>query len=124
MDNSTFYLGSANMDWRSSQVKELGILIEGSFCLSRDLLQIFDLYWEMGVLEALPVSEREVSITAALFIPECNDVVRTQVVTVSNMTEWPFTFHEFFENKKDRKASCHSFLVWCSLAAEELPATL
>ena len=97
MDNSTFYLGSANMDWRSlTQVKELGIVIEGSFCLSRDLLQIFDLYWEMGVLEALPISEREVSITAALFIPECNDVVRTQVVTVSNMTEWPFTFQAFF----------------------------
>ena len=43
VDNSTFYLGSANLDWRSlTQVKELGIVVEDSHCLSRDLLQLFD----------------------------------------------------------------------------------
>ena len=97
VDNSTFYLGSANLDWRSlTQVKELGIVVEESHCMSRDLLQIFDIYWEMGNLITLPYSIKEVSISAALFIPECNDIVRTEVVTESEVTEWPFTYQAFF----------------------------
>jgi len=49
IDGTHFYLGSANMDWRSlSQVKELGILATNCSCLANDLLKIFNVYWEMG----------------------------------------------------------------------------
>ncbi|KJH48411.1 phospholipase D domain protein [Dictyocaulus viviparus] len=46
-DNKHFYLGSANLDWRSlSQKMELGVLVENCECLSEDLRNIFNLYWE------------------------------------------------------------------------------
>ncbi|KAJ6232906.1 hypothetical protein M0813_04433 [Anaeramoeba flamelloides] len=49
VDNTNFYVGSANMDWRSlAQVKELGILIFNCECLARDLEKIFKVYWQFG----------------------------------------------------------------------------
>ncbi|KAJ6242777.1 phospholipase d - related [Anaeramoeba flamelloides] len=49
VDNTDFYVGSANMDWRSlAQVKELGILIANCECLARDLGKIFQVYWQFG----------------------------------------------------------------------------
>jgi phospholipase D3/4 len=48
-DNQHFYVGSANMDWRSlSQVKELGVLVTNCSCLAKDLTKIFNVYWELG----------------------------------------------------------------------------
>ncbi|KAG5684408.1 hypothetical protein PVAND_013643 [Polypedilum vanderplanki] len=48
-DNKHFYIGSANMDWRSlSQVKELGVLVNNCSCLTKDLTKIFNIYWELG----------------------------------------------------------------------------
>lgn len=49
VDGQHFYIGSANMDWRSlSQVKELGVLVTNCSCLAKDLTKIFNVYWELG----------------------------------------------------------------------------
>lgn len=43
IDNMHFYVGSANMDWRSlSQVKELGVLVTNCSCLAKDMTKIFN----------------------------------------------------------------------------------
>lgn len=53
IDRNHFYLGSANMDWRSlTQVKELGVLGTNCSCLVQDLAKIFDVYWDMGAPDA------------------------------------------------------------------------
>ncbi|XP_052860340.1 5'-3' exonuclease PLD3-like [Anopheles cruzii] len=53
IDNQHFYLGSANMDWRSlTQVKELGVLGTNCSCLAHDLDKIFKIYWDMGAPNA------------------------------------------------------------------------
>uniref|UniRef100_A0AAG5DSC8 PLD phosphodiesterase domain-containing protein n=1 Tax=Anopheles atroparvus TaxID=41427 RepID=A0AAG5DSC8_ANOAO len=53
VDRRHFYLGSANMDWRSlTQVKELGVLARNCSCLAQDLAKVFDVYWDMGVPDA------------------------------------------------------------------------
>uniref|UniRef100_A0A183CBA3 PLD phosphodiesterase domain-containing protein n=1 Tax=Globodera pallida TaxID=36090 RepID=A0A183CBA3_GLOPA len=45
-DGRHFYLGSANMDWRSlSQKMELGVMVRDCPCLAQDLLSIFEVYW-------------------------------------------------------------------------------
>lgn len=60
-DGRHFYLGSANLDWRSltqvmrmhfaylkwsfAQKMELGVLVRDCPCLSQDLIKIFDVYW-------------------------------------------------------------------------------
>uniref|UniRef100_A0A8I3WC06 5'-3' exonuclease PLD3 n=1 Tax=Callithrix jacchus TaxID=9483 RepID=A0A8I3WC06_CALJA len=49
VDQMHFYLGSANMDWRSlTQVKELGVVMYNCSCLARDLTKIFEAYWFLG----------------------------------------------------------------------------
>ncbi|XP_026186054.1 phospholipase D3 isoform X2 [Mastacembelus armatus] len=49
VDQKHFYLGSANMDWRSlSQVKEVGLLVEDCSCLAQDAYRIFEVYWSIG----------------------------------------------------------------------------
>ncbi|XP_027195882.2 5'-3' exonuclease PLD3-like [Dermatophagoides pteronyssinus] len=49
VDQKDFYLGSANMDWRSlTHVKELGIVIQNNPELADDLLKIFEMYWLMS----------------------------------------------------------------------------
>jgi phospholipase D3/4 len=49
VDSQHFYIGSANMDWRSlSQVKELGVLVQNCSCLGKDLTKIFNVYWDLG----------------------------------------------------------------------------
>ncbi|CAG4935737.1 unnamed protein product [Parnassius apollo] len=54
VDRSHFYIGSANMDWRSlTQVKELGIVAYNCSCLATDLAKIFDVYWELGAPDAV-----------------------------------------------------------------------
>ncbi|KAH8269359.1 hypothetical protein KR018_007475 [Drosophila ironensis] len=49
VDGEHFYLGSANMDWRSlSQRKEMGVLATNCPHLARDLAKIFKAYWYLG----------------------------------------------------------------------------
>lgn len=49
IDRTHFYVGSANMDWRSlTQVKELGIVGYNCSCLATDVAKIFDVYWKLG----------------------------------------------------------------------------
>ncbi|XP_037920584.1 5'-3' exonuclease PLD3-like isoform X2 [Hermetia illucens] len=49
VDEQHFYIGSANMDWRSlTQVKELGVLATNCTCLAKDIMKIFTVYWTMG----------------------------------------------------------------------------
>ncbi|MFH4981283.1 hypothetical protein AB6A40_007992 [Gnathostoma spinigerum] len=49
VDKSSFYVGSANMDWRSlTQVKELGVAAFHCPCLADDLDKILEVYWQMG----------------------------------------------------------------------------
>ncbi|KAM4586051.1 uncharacterized protein pld7 [Fundulus diaphanus] len=49
VDQKHFYVGSANMDWRSlSQVKEVGLTVEDCSCLAQDAFRIFGVYWTVG----------------------------------------------------------------------------
>lgn len=49
IDNSHFYIGSANMDWRSlTQVKELGLYGMNCSCLARDAQKMFEVYWMLA----------------------------------------------------------------------------
>uniref|UniRef100_A0A671Y6L8 Phospholipase D family, member 7 n=1 Tax=Sparus aurata TaxID=8175 RepID=A0A671Y6L8_SPAAU len=49
VDQKHFYLGSANMDWRSlSQVKEVGLSVEDCSCLAQDAFRIFGVYWSLS----------------------------------------------------------------------------
>lgn len=53
IDRTHFYVGSANMDWRSlTQVKELGIMATNCTCLAEDIAKIFDVYWKLGTPNA------------------------------------------------------------------------
>uniref|UniRef100_A0A336MHH7 CSON000579 protein n=1 Tax=Culicoides sonorensis TaxID=179676 RepID=A0A336MHH7_CULSO len=53
IDRTHFYVGSANMDWRSlTQVKELGLLATNCTCLAQDIAKIFDVYWKLGASNA------------------------------------------------------------------------
>ncbi|XP_063287143.1 5'-3' exonuclease PLD3 [Pelobates fuscus] len=53
VDNKHFYIGSANMDWRSlTQVKELGSAVYNCSCLAQDLQKIFEVYWALGLPNA------------------------------------------------------------------------
>ena len=47
VDGSNFYIGSANVDWRSlAQVKELGFTMSACECFADDILKIFQQYWD------------------------------------------------------------------------------
>ncbi|XP_071441967.1 5'-3' exonuclease PLD3-like isoform X1 [Hetaerina americana] len=49
VDRKHFYVGSANMDWRSlTQVKEMGAAVYNCSCLASDIGKIFDVYWFLG----------------------------------------------------------------------------
>ena len=51
-DNEAFYLGSANMDWRSlTQVKELGVVVENHAVLAADLARYFETWWHFAARE-------------------------------------------------------------------------
>jgi phospholipase D3/4 len=46
-DEKDFYLGSANLDWRSlNQKLEMGVLVRDCPCLAKELKGVFDLYWK------------------------------------------------------------------------------
>lgn len=49
VDQQHFYVGSANMDWRSlTHVKEMGIVLRNCPQPAADLLRIFNTYWYLG----------------------------------------------------------------------------
>lgn len=49
IDSKHFYVGSANMDWRSlTQVKELGLLGLNCEALAEDFQRLFDIYWYLS----------------------------------------------------------------------------
>ncbi|XP_025104714.1 phospholipase D3-like isoform X2 [Pomacea canaliculata] len=49
IDGQHFYIGSANLDWRSlTQVKELGVLVWNCSCLAKDVEKLFDVYWYLS----------------------------------------------------------------------------
>lgn len=53
VDGRHFYIGSANLDWRSlTQVKELGVLVQDCPCLASDVEKLFDVYWYLGADDA------------------------------------------------------------------------
>lgn len=53
IDRQHFYVGSANLDWRSlTQVKELGAVVYNCSCLAKDMGKIFDVYWMLGAPNA------------------------------------------------------------------------
>ena len=99
VDNSTFYLGSANLDWRAlSQVKEVGIVFSNSTCLANDLQQIFEMYWAMGDIDAIPEVEVVLETVEITYLPECDSVlVRNQSHTYQE-AGWPFYLQAFFNS--------------------------
>ncbi|CAH1263664.1 PLD3 [Branchiostoma lanceolatum] len=49
VDGRHFYVGSANLDWRSlTQVKELGAVVEDCPSLAQDVGKLFSVYWDLG----------------------------------------------------------------------------
>lgn len=56
-DQTDFYVGSANMDWRSlSQVKELGLYFRNCAPAAVDINKVFSVYWLAASTRALPAS--------------------------------------------------------------------
>ncbi|KAK3092765.1 hypothetical protein FSP39_006993 [Pinctada imbricata] len=54
IDRTHFYVGSANLDWRSlTQVKELGAVLYNCSCMAKDMGKLFDTYWYLGTPEAV-----------------------------------------------------------------------
>lgn len=53
IDRKHFYVGSANLDWRSlTQVKEMGALVRDCPCMAEDMGKLFDVYWDLGLPSA------------------------------------------------------------------------
>eukprot|EP00118_Oscarella_pearsei_P004359 m.18508 g.18508 ORF g.18508 m.18508 type:complete len:442 (+) comp27672_c0_seq1:75-1400(+) len=53
VDSKHFYIGSANLDWRSlTQVKELGVIALNCSCLANQLTKAFSMYWAMALPDA------------------------------------------------------------------------
>ncbi|XP_033110848.1 phospholipase D3-like [Anneissia japonica] len=49
VDDKHFYVGSANIDFRSlTQVKELGAAVYNCSCLAQDMSKLFEVYWKLG----------------------------------------------------------------------------
>ncbi|CAJ0581119.1 unnamed protein product, partial [Mesorhabditis spiculigera] len=58
-DDKHFYMGSANLDWRSlNQKMELGFVVEDCPCLGKDLRSIFDTYWRLSVGDSVSAAAR------------------------------------------------------------------
>ncbi|XP_077865553.1 5'-3' exonuclease PLD3-like [Saccoglossus kowalevskii] len=54
VDGKHFYIGSANLDWRSlTQKKDLGVIVYNCSCLAQDIGKIFEIYWYMSSPDAI-----------------------------------------------------------------------
>jgi phospholipase D3/4 len=57
VDDQVFYVGSANIDWRSlTQVKELGVVVR-SDCLAADMKRQFSEFWTTAHHDRLPLTD-------------------------------------------------------------------
>ncbi|KAK5584814.1 hypothetical protein RB653_006431 [Dictyostelium firmibasis] len=57
VDQTSAYLGSANLDWRSlAQVKELGVLFQDCPTMVEDTEVAFQQYWDAAVMSSLPTN--------------------------------------------------------------------
>lgn len=89
VDDDKFYLGSANMDWRSlTQVKEVGIVLKDSCpVLGKDLRKVFDVYWYLSDRNEIPAELPEsLDTTISLKNPltiTMNDVLSSVYITSS-----------------------------------------
>ncbi|KAK2919342.1 inactive phospholipase D5 isoform X2 [Channa argus] len=55
VDQKHFYIGSADMDWRSlSKRKELGVAVYNCSCLALDLHRVFSFYWQLHERDYIP----------------------------------------------------------------------
>uniref|UniRef100_A0A3Q1JIY1 Phospholipase D family member 5 n=1 Tax=Anabas testudineus TaxID=64144 RepID=A0A3Q1JIY1_ANATE len=55
VDRKHFYIGSADMDWRSlSRRKELGVVVYNCSCLALDLHRVFSFYWQLHERDYIP----------------------------------------------------------------------
>ncbi|KRY32501.1 Phospholipase D3 [Trichinella spiralis] len=62
VDDRHFYLGSANLDWRSlNQKMELGVLVLNCPCLAKDLKHIFASYWNLASQPYLSLNNKTIS---------------------------------------------------------------
>ncbi|KRZ07255.1 Phospholipase D3 [Trichinella zimbabwensis] len=72
VDDRHFYLGSANLDWRSlNQKMELGVLVLNCPCLAKDLKHIFASYWNLASqphLNDMLISETDINHITPLTI--------------------------------------------------------
>jgi phospholipase D3/4 len=67
INQSDFYLGSANMDWRAlSQVKEMGIYVKSCPCMANDLSKIYGIWSYLG---------KSLNSTAAMGYPTQFDTI-------------------------------------------------
>ncbi|KAK7471518.1 hypothetical protein BaRGS_00035857 [Batillaria attramentaria] len=74
VDGRHFYIGSANLDWRSlTQVKELGVLVQDCPCLGGDVEKLFDVYWYLGASLHVELSS---SVLPEWFWPVIDDALR------------------------------------------------
>jgi phospholipase D3/4 len=90
VDNQHFYVGSANMDWRSlSQVKELGVLVTNCSCLAKDLTKIFSVYWELGLNSSVIPPKWPDKFTTAVNIDK---------PMLVNYNDGAYTFGSFFSS--------------------------
>ncbi|VVC29658.1 Hypothetical protein CINCED_3A014512 [Cinara cedri] len=64
IDRTHFYVGSANMDWRSlTQIKEIGVVGTKCSILANDVGKIFDVYWQIGKQGKVPANWSDVLST-------------------------------------------------------------
>eukprot|EP00768_Dysnectes_brevis_P000166 gnl/Dysnectes_brevis/1036_a1156_2421.p1 GENE.gnl/Dysnectes_brevis/1036_a1156_2421~~gnl/Dysnectes_brevis/1036_a1156_2421.p1 ORF type:complete len:471 (+),score=157.92 gnl/Dysnectes_brevis/1036_a1156_2421:105-1415(+) len=69
-DNTHFYLGSANMDWRAlTQIKEMGVYVQDCPALASDLDTIFAQYRLMGVNDEVLDSYEAMDATMNAEVP-------------------------------------------------------
>jgi phospholipase D3/4 len=66
-DEKDFYMGSANLDWRSLNQKfEMGVLVKECPCLAKDLKIVFDFYWAASEAKNKDQFERLLHSTPSL----------------------------------------------------------
>ncbi|HLV33940.1 MAG TPA: phospholipase D-like domain-containing protein [Spirillospora sp.] len=75
-DRTSFYLGSANMDWRSlTQVKELGIVVEDDPALGEDITRFFETWWHVCSLQPDARLVFDPAVRIERYVPAWSDLV-------------------------------------------------
>uniref|UniRef100_A0A8P0N859 5'-3' exonuclease PLD3 n=2 Tax=Canis lupus familiaris TaxID=9615 RepID=A0A8P0N859_CANLF len=124
VDQTHFYIGSANMDWRSlTQVKELGVVMYNCSCLARDLTKIFEAYWYLGQAGSSipstwprPYDTRYNQETPMEICLNGTPALAYLACTPTTVSQWP---HPRSEGPAQRGGQCPEFHLRC---CHELPA--